>query len=194
MRNYSCLDCTCLRNCLNTNFSIDILFLKLRHPQYTQQMYSWTIRQDAMNRSLIFIENSYIYHMVRSLFFRIASPRNCTVFRRFSSVGLFFLKYFLCILWKKNHGNWILRSEKHFCVILSVSWPYEFLLESVQVLWISARSMLKRHFAKNPHLLTIALSILLKKEIDFIEPQLLWNHTKLEIFFIWRIGIVYCTS
>ena len=37
-------------------------------------------------------------------------------------------------------------------------------------------------------------SILLKEETDFIEPQLLWNHTKSEIFVIWRIGIVYCTS
>ena len=36
-------------------------------------------------------------------------------------------------------------------------------------------------------------SILLKEETDFIEPQLLWNHTKSEIFVIWRIGIVYCT-
>ena len=37
-------------------------------------------------------------------------------------------------------------------------------------------------------------SILLKEETDFIEPQLLWNHTKSEIFVIWRIGKVYCTS
>ena len=27
------------------------------------------------------------------------------------------------------------------------------------------------------------LSILLKEETDFIEPQLLWNHTKSEILF-----------
>ena len=33
-------------------------------------------------------------------------------------------------------------------------------------------------------------SILLKEETDFIEPQILWNHTKSEIFVIhvWRIG------
>ena len=37
-------------------------------------------------------------------------------------------------------------------------------------------------------------TLLLKQETDLIEPQLLWNHTKSEIFFIWRIGIVYCTS
>ena len=110
-------------------------------------MYSWTFRQDAMNRSLIFIENSSIYHMVRSLSFRIASPRICTVFRRFCSVGLFFLKYF-SVSFGKNHGNWIPRSEKRFCVFLSVSWPYEFPLKSVQVLWISVRSTMKRHFAE----------------------------------------------
>ena len=39
--------------------------------------------------------------------------------------------------------------------------------------------------------LTPMLSILLKGETDFIEPQLLWNHTKSERFLIWRIGIVY---
>lgn len=65
-------------------------------------MYSWTIRQDALNRSLIFIENSSIYHMARTLSFRIASPRICTVFRRFSSVGLFFLKYFSVSFEKKS--------------------------------------------------------------------------------------------
>ena len=37
-------------------------------------------------------------------------------------------------------------------------------------------------------------SILRKEETDFIKPQLFWNHTKSEIFVIWRIGIVYCTS
>ena len=37
-------------------------------------------------------------------------------------------------------------------------------------------------------------SILLKEETDFIEPQLLWNHTKSDIFVIWSIGIMYCTS
>ena len=37
-------------------------------------------------------------------------------------------------------------------------------------------------------------SILLKEETDFIEPQLLWNHAKSEIFVIWRICIVYCSS
>ena len=36
--------------------------------------------------------------------------------------------------------------------------------------------------------------ILLKEDTDFIEPQLLWNHIKLEIFVLWRIGIgvLYC--
>ena len=37
-------------------------------------------------------------------------------------------------------------------------------------------------------------SILIKEETDFIEPQLLRNHTKSEIFVIRHIGIVYCTS
>ena len=158
-------------------------------------MHSWTIRQDAMNRSLIFIENSSIYHMVRSLSFRIASPRICTVFRRFSSVGLFFLKYFLCILWKENHGNWILRRRNisvWFCLfhdLMSFRWSQFKFCEFQCVQRCSAILL------KIPHLLTIALSILhvLKEETDFIEPQLLWNHTKSEIFFIWRIGIVYCT-
>ena len=38
------------------------------------------------------------------------------------------------------------------------------------------------------------VSIILKEETNFIEPQLLWNHTKSEIFVIWRKIIVYCTS
>ena len=151
-------------------------------------MYFWTIWQDAMNRSLIFIENSSIYHMVRSLSFRIASPRICTV-----SVGLFFLKYF-SVSFGKNHGNWILRTRNisvWFCLfhdLMSFCWSQFKFCEFRCVQRWSAILL------KNPHLLTIALSILLKEETDFIEPQLLWNHTKSEIFFIWRIGIVYCSS
>lgn len=38
------------------------------------------------------------------------------------------------------------------------------------------------------------ISILLKAETDFIEPRLIWNHTKPEIFFIWHINLVICTS
>ena len=37
------------------------------------------------------------------------------------------------------------------------------------------------------------ISIILKEETDFIEPQLLRNHTRSEIFVIWLIGILYCT-
>ena len=37
-------------------------------------------------------------------------------------------------------------------------------------------------------------SILLKEETDFINPQLLWNHIKSEIFVKWCIDLVYCTS
>ena len=42
-------------------------------------------------------------------------------------------------------------------------------------------------------LVSLKISILLKEETDFIEPQLLWNHTKSELFVIWRIVIVCCT-
>ena len=40
----------------------------------------------------------------------------------------------------------------------------------------------------------VTKSIILKEGTDFIEPQLLWNHTKSEILVIGCIGIVYCTS
>ena len=51
-----------------------------------------------------------------------------------------------------------------------------------------------QEFRNDKYISLMHLSILLKEENDFIEPQLLWNHTKSEIFVIWRIGIVYCTS
>ena len=93
------------------------------------------------------------------------------------------------LLWKilwfytKKHGPLINNSTLHGTIL----WIY---YKNHRKLWCWTKHL----WYYTDRIWSFDLLVNLKEETDFIEPQLLWNHTKSEIFVIWRIGIVYCTS
>ena len=73
-------------------------------------MYFLTIRQNTMNIWLLIMERSFIYHKIRSVFLNSVTTHFYR-FLKFSSIDLFFLRYFPCIL-----GNWILYEARNIFV------------------------------------------------------------------------------
>ena len=89
------------------------------------------------------------------------------------------------------HFGWIYKLYFPTKLTGFCKWYFLFFWEvyvCIQTVWLDKN----KHFSSKRK--QIFLKWLLKEETDFIEPQLLWNHTKSEIFVIWRIGIVYCIS
>ena len=110
-------------------------------------------------------------------------------------IKLIFIKVCLCLFKHIITYFWFLLIE------LQLKHNYFFLAEAhdLSIGYIFDRHRIYNilHMSCNilkMHIRSFRKSILLKEETDFIEPQLLWNHTKSEICVIWRIAIVYCTS